>query len=70
MKKNILSRIKRFILDSYKELLQCVWPERAHLFESTILVVVVIFILAAFVFVVDKVGAVAVGGITTGHWGF
>ena len=70
MKKNIFARIKRFILDSCRELAQCVWPERAHLVESTMLVVVVIFILAAFVFLVDNVGALVVGGITTGHWGF
>jgi len=69
MSTSVLSRIRRFLWDSYRELLQCVWPNRSQLFESTMLVVVVIVVLAFFVYVVDVAGGYVIQGITTGDWG-
>ncbi len=68
MNTSIISRIRRFLHDTVTELKQCVWPKGNELFESTMLVVVVVLILAFFVFVVDKLGGWIIQGITTGHW--
>ena len=70
MKKSLIARLRQFLQDSYTELAQCVWPDRAQLFESTLLVVMVILVLAVFVWIVDTLGSFVVGGITTGQWGF
>lgn len=68
MNTGIMSRIRRFLADTMKELAQCSWPAKNELFESTVLVVVVIMMLAFFVFFVDKLGVYVIQGITTGAW--
>jgi len=68
MSTSIVSRIRNFFRDTVRELQQCIWPKGAELFESTMLVVVVMVILAFFVYVVDIVGSMIIQGITTGNW--
>lgn len=50
---NWLGRLRQFINDTINELRKCSWPARNELFESTILVIVTVFILALFVSIVD-----------------
>ncbi len=62
-------KVRRFISETMAEMGRCTWPSRAELFESTILVVVVIVILALFVAGVDEVSRLVIRFITTGKWG-
>lgn len=64
----VTGRIRRFISETMGELGRCTWPNRAELFESTILVVVVIAILASFVAGVDEVSRIVIRLITTGKF--
>jgi len=50
------------------ELGRCTWPNRQQLFESTVLVVVNIAILACFVAAVDWVAAWVIRVITVGKF--
>ncbi len=50
---NWLGRLRQFISDTINELRKCSWPARNELFESTILVIVTVFILALFVSLID-----------------
>ena len=65
----VTGKVRRFISDTMAEMSRCTWPNRAELFESTILVVVVIVILALFVAGVDEVSRLVIRFITTGKWG-
>ncbi len=62
----VTGKIRRFITDTLGELGRCSWPGRTELFESTILVIVVISVLALFVAGVDEVSRVVIRLITTG----
>lgn len=53
----VTGKIRRFISETMAELGRCTWPNRQQLFESTVLVVVNIAILACFVAAVDWVAA-------------
>ena len=49
------------------ELGRCTWPNRQQLFESTVLVVVAIVILALFVAGVDEVARIVIRLVTVGR---
>lgn len=59
-----LAKLRQFIQDTMNELRKCSWPSRSELFESTILVIVAVFILAGFVAAVDLVARKFVGLLT------
>ncbi len=61
---NWLAKIRTFIADTIAELKKCTWTPRDELFESTILVIVAVFILAAFVAVIDLVAREFISLIT------
>ena len=65
---SITGKIRRFISDTMAELGRCTWPTRQQLFESTILVVVNIAILALFVAGVDWIAAWVIRLITVGKF--
>lgn len=48
-----LTKIREFITETLNELRKCSWPARNELFESTILVIVAVLLLAIFVVIVD-----------------
>ena len=48
-----LSNIKRFILGTIEEVEKCTWPKRDELFKTTVVVIVSVIIVAAFVALVD-----------------
>ncbi len=50
---SIVARARRFILDVITELQKCSWPSRKELTETTIIVIVMMFIMSAFIFGVD-----------------
>ncbi len=54
------NRIRQFIADTMNELRKCSWPERRELYESTILVIVAVMILALFVATVDWISLNAI----------
>jgi preprotein translocase subunit SecE len=59
MKEKILG----FFIDVYKEMSKVTWPKRDELQDSTILVLVVCLIIAAFVYLVDTIVSQALKGI-------
>ena len=59
MKEKIIS----FFTDVYKEMNKVTWPKRDELQDSTILVLVVCLIIAAFVYGVDTVVSQVLKGI-------
>ncbi len=61
-------RIRRFMVETIAELRRCTWPSRSELFESTILVIVVMGVLALFVAGVDELARIAIKIITTGKF--
>jgi preprotein translocase subunit SecE len=54
------NQLRQFIADTMNELRKCSWPERRELYESTILVIVAVMILALFVALVDWMSLVAI----------
>ncbi len=50
---NWLTNTRKFISDTIEEIGKCSWPKREELFRTTIIVIVAIGVLAAFVSVVD-----------------
>ena len=63
---SLMGKIRRFISETMAELGRCTWPTRQQLFESTVLVVVAIVILACFVAGVDWVAQWQISLITVG----
>ena len=63
---SLTGKIRRFISETMAELGRCTWPTRQQLFESTVLVVVAIVILACFVAGVDWVAQWLISLITVG----
>jgi preprotein translocase subunit SecE len=59
MKEKILG----FFTDVYKEMSKVTWPRRDELQDSTVLVLVVCLIIAAFVYLVDTIVSQALKGI-------
>jgi len=60
----ILGNIRGFLNETMAEINKCTWPKRAELFESTILTIVVIVLLASFVFLVDQSSRFLINFIT------
>jgi preprotein translocase subunit SecE len=56
-------KILGFFTDVYKEMSKVTWPKRAELQDSTVLVLVVCLIIAAFVYLVDTIVSQALKGI-------
>jgi len=48
-----LGKVRNFIKGTIEELGKCTWPTREQLFQSTILVLVAVIALSAFVAVID-----------------
>ncbi len=61
-----MGKVRRFISETMAELGRCTWPNRQQLFESTVLVVVAIAVLACFVAGVDWVAQKLISLITVG----
>ena len=55
-------KILGFFTDVYKEMSRVTWPKRAELQDSTVLVLVVCLIIAAFVYLVDTIVSQALKG--------
>lgn len=51
--RGIAARLRRFIHDVIAELRKCSWPTQSELTETTILVVVMVFVMSAFIFAAD-----------------
>jgi preprotein translocase subunit SecE len=56
-------KILGFFTDVYKEMSKVTWPKRDELQDSTVLVLVVCLIIAAFVYLVDTIVSQALKGI-------
>jgi len=56
-------KILGFFTDVFKEMSKVTWPKRDELQDSTILVLVVCLIIAAFVYLVDTIVSQALKGI-------
>jgi preprotein translocase subunit SecE len=56
-------KIIGFFTDVYKEMSKVTWPKRDELQDSTVLVLVVCLIIAAFVYLVDTIVSQALKGI-------
>ncbi len=50
---NVFGKINSFVSGTISEIRKCSWPNKDELFESTILVIVGMFILGAFVALLD-----------------
>ena len=50
----VLTAVRNFVTDTNAELKKCTWPNRRELWESSILVIVTIFMVTALIFVIDK----------------
>ena len=49
----MLGKIGAFFNESKQELAKVNWPSRDELFDSTVLVIVITFLVAGFIFVID-----------------
>ncbi len=56
-------KIVNFVNDVVKEMKKVTWPKKEELRESTGIVIIACLILAAFVYVVDRVISTVVSGI-------
>ena len=65
MKTGVMSKIRHFVGGTIAELGKCTWPDRASVFESTLLVLFMIAVLAVFVAVIDYVSQGFIRLITT-----
>ncbi len=50
-----MNKIRSFIEETMVEVKKCSWPNREELFESTLLVLVALVVISAFVAAVDQV---------------
>lgn len=60
-----MGKARTFINETIVELKKCSWPQREELYESTILVIVTVLILALFVALVDAVSGFVIEWLTT-----
>ena len=61
---NWLANTRQFIADTITELRKCSWPGREELFESTVLVVISLLILALFVALADLISGKIINFLT------
>ena len=66
-KVSVMEKIRRFISDTVAEMGRCTWPSRQQLLESTVLVVVAMFVLACFVAAVDEIAMRLIRLVTVGN---
>ena len=64
----VTGKIRGFVRETIAELGRCTWPGKQELFESTVLVIVVMAILGCFVAGVDEVTRFVIRFITTGRF--
>ena len=50
-----LKRFKQFCIETWSELKKTSWPGRREVYGTTVVVIVTVFIFAAFLFVVDQI---------------
>ena len=62
----VTGKIRHFVADTIAEMGRCTWPSKQQLWESTILVVVAMVILAGFVAGVDEIAVRLISLITVG----
>ena len=65
MKSGVMSKVRHFVSGTISELGKCTWPDRASVFESTLLVLFMIAVLAVFVAAIDYVSQGFIRLITT-----
>ncbi len=65
MKTGVMSKVRAFVSGTIAELGKCTWPDRASVFESTLLVLFMIAVLAVFVAGIDFVSQFMIDKITT-----
>ena len=65
MKTGVMSKIRHFVSGTIAELGKCTGPDRASVFESTLLVLFMIAVLAVFVAAIDYVSQLFIHLITT-----
>ena len=63
---NLLSKTRQFITGTIEELHKCSWPNREELYESTIIVIITIVVLALFVAGVDFASQKVISFLTSG----
>ena len=63
---NPITAIQKYYDETVVQLKKCTWPTRKELYESTIVVVSSLVLLAAFVMIVDWVSGFAVRFVTSG----
>jgi len=63
---NPITAIQKYYDETMVQLKKCTWPSKTELYESTIVVVSSLVLLAAFVMIVDWVSGFAVGYVTSG----
>jgi preprotein translocase subunit SecE len=61
---NILTKTRLFITGTLEELRKCSWPKREELYESTVIVIIAIVLMAAFVFCVDSISQKVISFLT------
>ncbi len=61
---SFLRKFREFIIGTIGEVQKCTWPQKAELFESTVVVIVTMAILTSFVFVVDLISRYLINAIT------
>ncbi|HCE44187.1 MAG TPA: preprotein translocase subunit SecE [Lentisphaeria bacterium] len=61
---NWITKARLFIGETINELKKCSWPDRSQLFESTVLVIVTVLLLASFVAVVDFISMKVISFLT------
>lgn len=52
---NIIDKIKKFVNNVVNEMKKVAWPSKEQLRESTIVVIVVTFIISGFVLIIDQI---------------
>ncbi|MBR6372174.1 MAG: preprotein translocase subunit SecE [Victivallales bacterium] len=63
---NPITAIQKYYDETVVQLKKCTWPTKKELYESTIVVVSSLVLLAAFVMIVDWVSGFAVRFVTSG----
>ena len=65
-KLSLLGKIRNFITGTAAEMRRCTWPDRRHLSESTLLVIVAVVFLGCFVAIVDQIAMLVIRFLTVG----
>ncbi len=52
---SIFAKIRTFLTETMEEMRKCSWPGRDQLLESTLLVLVTMVLVSAFIWVIDQI---------------